>query len=69
MYVAVITVCHMYLATACFDLVDQWGPSKTEAECIARIQEMIEDTAKVWEQYKLDVRIADTKCERANVGV
>lgn len=69
MYVAVITVCHMYMANACFDLVDEWGPYKTEKECRERIEEMIVATDEVWKDHNLLVLVADKKCETANVGV
>ena len=68
MFTAIVFACHAVMVNACFQLVDDRGPYLTEQRCVVRVQEMIKDTIKIWNDNGQPVDIKGWKCEVKNVS-
>jgi hypothetical protein len=64
MYTAILLVCHTIIANDCAEVFDTHGPYKTEAQCIARLEEMSEDIMVIFKAQNLPLSPKGYKCDK-----
>lgn len=64
MFTAIVIVCNTFMANDCMLAYDIHGPYKTEAECMARIEDMTTSIEVEFRKRGLPLAPVGYKCEK-----